>query len=169
MKNKPASRIRIAAATALCLAAFGSAAMAQSQESGFKTLNPESLPPAHGYSHIVIAPVGQLVTISGQVAMNRAGDIVGENDFKAQCTQVFKNVRNALHAVGLTFRNVTRTDMFVTDLSHLSALRECRTHFLPAKNLPAANLAKVDSLFRPELMLEVSVQAVIPQHSKGAR
>lgn len=167
MKTRRISKAPAAAVLAFCLAISGFSAMAHAQDSGFKALNPASLPPAHGYSHIVIAPVGRLVTISGQVAMNRDGDIVGKGDFKAQCNQVFKNIRNALHAVGLTFRNVTRTDMFVTDLNHLSALRECRTHYLPAKNPPAANLAKVDSLFRPGLMLEISVQAVIPQHAKG--
>ncbi|HET6587723.1 MAG TPA: RidA family protein [Oleiagrimonas sp.] len=143
---------------------LGFLAPTYAQDHGFQTLDPASLPPAHGYSHIVIAPVGRLVTISGQVAMDSKGNIVGKGDFAKQCAQVFENIDRALKAVGLTYANVTRTDMFVTNLSHLSALRKCRTHYLPAKHPPAANLAKVDSLFLPGLMLEVSVQAVIPQH-----
>lgn len=144
---------------------LGFLAPAHAQDKGFQTLNPAALPPAHGYSHIVVAPVGRLVTISGQVAMDANGNIVGKDDFAKQCAQVFENIDRALKAVDLTYANVTRTDMFVTDLSHLSELRTCRTHYLPAKHPPAANLAKVDSLFLPGLMLEVSVQAVIPQRS----
>lgn len=164
MKNANMSTKLIGAATALFFGTtLGFSALAYGQGEEFQALNPASLPPANGYSHIVIAPVGRLVTISGQVAMDSDGNIVGKDNFKKQCTRVFENIRRALSAVGLTFENVTRTDMFVTDLSHLSDLRECRTHYLPADNPPAANLVKVDSLFRPELMIEISVQAVIPQ------
>lgn len=164
MKKAGAPTAATSAVIALVVATFGFSVSAHGQSAGFQTLNPISLPPAHGYSHIVIAPVGQLVTVSGQVAMDSSGNVVGKGDFKAQCKQVFDNIGRALKAVNLTFANVTRTDMFVTDLSHLSDLRECRTHYLPLKNPPAANLVKVDSLFRPELMLEISIQAVIPKH-----
>lgn len=162
MKN-PNAILTGAAGALIFAAAVAFSTLAYGQGVEFQALNPASLPPAHGYSHIVIAPVGRLVTISGQVAMDSDGNIVGKGNFKKQCTQVFENIRRALSAVGLTFENVTRTDMFVTDLSHLSDLRECRTHYLPTDNPPAANLVKVDSLFRPELMIEISVQAVIPQ------
>ncbi|MCX7514489.1 RidA family protein [Frateuria sp. STR12] len=166
MRKTSASTLTIGAAFAVFSVAFGFSGIAHGQERGFQALNPAALPPAHGYSHIVIAPVGRLVTLSGQVSMDSKGEIVGKGDFKAQCDQVFRNIREALQAVGLTFGNVTRTDMFVTDLGHLSDLRECRTRYLPARNPPAANLVKVDSLFRPELMLEISVQAVIPQRTE---
>ncbi|MBX7061555.1 MAG: RidA family protein [Pyrinomonadaceae bacterium] len=153
-------------AITLCLIAFGFSASAFGQQKGYRALNPKTLPPAHGYSHVVVAPVGQLVVISGQVAMDSKGEIVGKGDFKAQCTQVFDNIREALASVGLTFKDVIRTDMFVTDMSHLADLRECRTHYLPEKDPPAANLFQVVSLFRPELMIEVTVEAVIPQRTK---
>lgn len=162
MNNVNTSKI---ATVLICTFMLGAAGLAYGKDDGFKALNPSSLPPAHGYSHILIAPVGRLVTISGQVAMDGHGNIVGKENFKAQCAQVFENIRSALHAAGLTFKNVITTDMFVTDLNHLAELRECRTHYLPEKNPPAANLVVVESLFRPELMLEVSVQAVMPRSS----
>lgn len=158
------SSTKIVVAVALCMIAFAGSAFGQ--EKRYRALNPKTLPPAHGYSHVVVAPVGQLVVISGQVAMNSKGEIVGKGDFKAQCTQVFNNIRDALSSVGLTFSDVIRTDMFVTDISHLSELRDCRTNYLPEKDPPAANLFQVVSLFRPDLMIEVSVEAVIPQRQK---
>lgn len=51
----------------------------------------------------------------------------------------------------------------MTDLEHLSALRECRTRYLPTQNPPASTLLKVDGFFRPELLLEVAVEAVLPE------
>ena len=136
--------------------------IAHGQEPGLQAINPPSLPAAHGYSHVVIAPPGRLVSISGQVAIDSAGKVVGEGNFMAQCVQVFENIRAALQSAGLTFADVVRTDMFVTELDHLSALRECRARYLPGEDQPTSTLLKVDALFRPELMLEIAVEAVLP-------
>lgn len=83
----------------------------------------------------------------------------------AQCVQVFENVGGALRSAGLTFADVVRTDMFVTDLDHLSTLRECRARYLPAEDQPTSTLLKVEALLRPELLLEVAVEAVLSDAS----
>lgn len=127
-----------------------------------RAINPPQLPPAHGYSHVVIAPPGRLVSISGQVAMDAQGKVVGAGDFRAQCVQVFENLRIALRSAGLDFNDVVRTDMYVTDLSQLAVLREVRARYLPAEAQATSTLLKVDGLFRPELMIEVAAEAVLP-------
>lgn len=147
------------------LAALSLPSMAQGQAEELQALNPPSLPPAHGYSHIVVAPPGRLVSISGQVAVDSLGNVVGVGDFEAQCVQVFENLGRALRSVGLTFADVVRTDMYVTDLSHLSTLRECRARYLSAEDPPTSTLVKVDALFRPELMIEIAVEAVLPNQT----
>ncbi|MEI7035873.1 RidA family protein [Fulvimonas yonginensis] len=127
-----------------------------------RAIDPPQLPPAHGYSHVVIAPPGRLVSIAGQVAMDSQGRVVGAGDFRAQCVQVFENLRTALRSAGLDFRDVVRTDMYVTDLGQLAVLREVRAHYLPADAPATSTLVKVDALVRPELMIEVAVDAVLP-------
>lgn len=139
---------------------------AQSQLNDYKAINPSTLPPAHGYSHIVIAPPGRIVSISGQVAMDSTGQVVGFGNFKVQCIQVHENLRRALQSVGLSFNNVIRTDIYVTTLEHLSTLRKCRARYLPHESPPTATLHKVSALFHPELMIEVAVTAVMPNTSK---
>lgn len=145
------------------IATLGIPRIAHGQEPGLQAINPPSLPPAHGYSQVVITPSGRLVSISGQVAIDSTSAVVGEGNFMAQCVQVFENLGRALRSVGLTFVHVVRTDMFVTDLDHLSALRECRARYLPAEDPPTSTLLKVDALFRPALMLEVAVEAILPE------
>lgn len=135
-------------------------------QEALRAINPPALPPAHGYSHVVIAPPGRMVSISGQVAMDRAGKVVGAGDFRAQCVQVFENLRTALRSAGLDFRDVVRTDMYVTDLDHLDVLREVRAHYLPADAPATSTLVKVDALFRPGLMIEVAAEAVLPAGRK---
>lgn len=142
-------------------AAWMLASAAHAQAAG-QAINPPELPPAHGYSHVVIAPPGRLVSISGQVAMDAHGEVVGAGDFRAQCVQVFENLRIALRSAGLDFKDVVRTDMYVTDLSQLAVLREVRARYLPAQAQATSTLLKVDGLFRPELMIEVAAEAVLP-------
>jgi enamine deaminase RidA (YjgF/YER057c/UK114 family) len=132
------------------------------QAPGRQALSPRSLPPSRGYSHIVIAPAGRRASISGQVALDSLGAVVGVGDFRAQCVQVFENLRRALASVGATFADVVSTNMYVTDLSHLDVLREVRARYLPAEAAPASTLVQVVALYRPELMIEIAAEAVLP-------
>ena len=76
--------------------------------------------------------------------------------------QVFENLRRALGSVGATFSDVVSTDMYLTDLSHLQILREVRARYLPAQAPPASTLVQVVALYRPELMIEIAAEAVLP-------
>jgi enamine deaminase RidA (YjgF/YER057c/UK114 family) len=145
------------------LAALVSPTSVHGQAPGRQALNPRSLPPPRGYSHIVIAPAGRRATISGQVAVDSLGAVVGVGDFRAQCVQVFENLRRALGSVGATFADVVSTDMYVTDISQLAVLREVRARYLPAEAPPASTLVQVVSLYRPELMIEIAAEAVLPR------
>lgn len=163
--RKPLPKHRFGRAMPL-LAVLTFAATAHAQ-AAIRAINPSALPPAHGYSHVVIAPPGRLVSISGQVAMDARGRVVGAGDFRAQCVQVFENLKIALHGAGLDFGDVVRTDMYVTDLEQLAVLREVRAHYLPANAQATSTLVKVDGLFRPELMIEVAAEAVLPDGRKA--
>jgi enamine deaminase RidA (YjgF/YER057c/UK114 family) len=61
-----------------------------------------------------------------------------------------------------TFADVVSTDMYVTDLSHLKILREVRARYLPTEAPPASVLVQVVALYRPELMIEIAAEAVLP-------
>ena len=79
----------------LFLAGISTAAVAQDRSAS----NPPDLPPATGYSHVVVAPKGRLVVISGQVALDSQGNLVGGDDFEKQCIQVHENLSRALASV----------------------------------------------------------------------
>jgi len=166
MNGRPsASRVSRTPCAFLACAALALATAVHAQEAR-QAINPAALPPSHGYSHVIVAPPGRMVSISGQVAMDRDGKVVGEGDFRAQCVQVFENLRVALDSAGLDFSDVVRTDMYVTDLRHLDVLRDVRAQYLPADTPATSTLVKVDALFRPELMIEVAAEAVLPAGRK---
>jgi enamine deaminase RidA (YjgF/YER057c/UK114 family) len=132
------------------------------QSGGRRTINPSSLPPPRGYSHVVIAPAGRRIFVAGQVSVDNLGQVVGAGDFRAQCVQVFENLGRALRSAGATFSDVVVTTIYVTDLAHLDVLREVRARYLPADAAPASTLVQVVALVRPELMIEISAEAALP-------
>jgi enamine deaminase RidA (YjgF/YER057c/UK114 family) len=71
-------------------------------------INPPTLPQAPGYTQVVETRAGRTVYISGQVALDAAGNLVGVNDLQAQATQVFTNLAAALAAAGANFGQVVK-------------------------------------------------------------
>jgi enamine deaminase RidA (YjgF/YER057c/UK114 family) len=81
-----------------------------------KILNPDSLgKPLGQYSQITRVKASEFLFIAGQVATDKAGTIIGTDDFDAQCTQVFANIEAALKSQGATFANIVE---FTTYLVH---------------------------------------------------
>ncbi|MFE3038089.1 RidA family protein [Streptomyces canus] len=121
---------------------------------------PEGVAPAAQYSHVVLGR-GRFVAVSGQVAVDENGKVVGEGDAVAQARQVFENLRRCLAAAGATFDEVLKLTYFVTDMAHLPAIRAARAAHIPDDRLPAASAVQVAALVRPEFLLEIEAFAVV--------
>ena len=127
-------------------------------------LNPSTLPASPSYTQVVKASAEAFVFISGQVALNASGQVVGEGDLRAQATQVFENLRVALAAAGATFDNVIKLTYFVVNLKREDGLllREIRQGYLNQAHPPASTLVGVTALFDPRWLIEIEAVAVIP-------
>jgi reactive intermediate/imine deaminase len=123
-------------------------------------ISPDSLPPPFGYSHVVEARPGRIVYVSGQVPLDKDGQLVGEGDFAAQARQVFANLSAALEAAGAGWDDVVKLNFFVTDIAQVATLREIRDAFVNTEQPPASTLVEVSALFRPEVMFEADAVAV---------
>jgi enamine deaminase RidA (YjgF/YER057c/UK114 family) len=121
---------------------------------------PSGVAPAHGYSHVVWGE-GRFVAISGQIALDENGDVVGPGDPAAQVRQIFANLRRCLDAAGATFADVAKVTFFATDWSVLPAMREALGAHFDAARPPASTAVQVTSLVRPELLLEVEAFAIV--------
>ena len=84
--------------------------------------------PGAGYTHVVMG-LGRLIAISGQVALDEQGALVGAGGPEAQARQVFENLRRCLAAAGASFSDVIKLTYYVTDVAHLPAIRAVRTDF----------------------------------------
>ena len=136
-------------------------ALAQTRPA-IKRTNPPTLSKPTGYTHVVEATGAKTVYISGQIAFDNEGKVVGEGDMKAQAGQVFKNLQAALSAAGATFKDVVKMNTYTTDVSQVQAVRDVRARYF-GDTVPASTLVQVVHLARPEFMLEIEVIAVVGQ------
>ena len=80
-------------------------------------LNPDGLPKPEVYRQMSVATGTRTVYLSGQVARTADGEPVGPGDLAAQTEQAYLNVATALAAVGGTFDDVAKLNVYVVDLA----------------------------------------------------
>lgn len=121
--------------------------------------------PGPGYSHAVTVS-GRLAFVSGQVAVDAAGQLVGADDMGAQATQALRNLQGVLRALGAGWPDVAKLSWFVLDVTEIQAIRDARDEIIrPAlgdRPNPASTLVQVASLFRPGFLVEVEAVVALP-------
>ncbi|BAJ26072.1 MULTISPECIES: RidA family protein [Kitasatospora] len=120
---------------------------------------PPGVAPGTGYTQVVTG-AGRLVQVSGQVAFDERGELVGAGDPEAQARQVFENLRRCLAAGGADFSDVVKFTVFVTDIAFLPAVRKARDAYVDTARLPASSAVQVAALFRPDVLIEIEALAI---------
>ena len=132
-----------------------------SSQINFELLTPNTMPKSVGYSQVATVTGGTIVFVAGQVALDKSGNIVGKDDFRAQVRQVFENLKAAMEAAGGTFDDVVKLNSYFLDLSHLPEFREVRDKYVNVRNPPASTAVQVPRPFRPEFLVEIEAVAVV--------
>jgi reactive intermediate/imine deaminase len=114
---------------------------------------------AAGYSHAVRA--GDTVYVAGQVAVDPEGNVVGAGDIDAQVAQVWQNLKAVLAYAGGSVDDIVKITVFVTDIAHRPAVAAARESVFPHGRYPASTFLVVQSLARPELLVEIEAIAVL--------
>ena len=137
----------------------------EKMSSNVQLLIPRTMPKSVGYSQLAIVTGGKLVFISGQVALDKSGNLVGKDDFRAQVEQVFENLKSAVEAAGGNLHDVVKLNSYLLDISHVPEFREVRDKYIDPKNPPASTTVQVSRLVRPEFLVEVEAVAVVEKNS----
>lgn len=122
-----------------------------------KTINTNNAPaPIGPYEQAVLA--GNTLYVSGQIPVNPAtGELVSDS-FPAATEQVMKNIAAILAAADMTFDNVVRCTIFVSDLAHFAEVNEVYGSFFTSQT-PSRECVQVASLPKGS-MVEISAIAV---------
>ena len=128
-------------------------------------INPETVSTPRGYSHAAIIDLAncKMVIMSGQVALDAKGNLVGANDIAKQTEQVFRNIKSIVEAAGGKIDHLVKLGYFTTDISHINDIRAIRDQFITTTTKPASTLVQVNKLFREDVLIEIEATAVIPK------
>ena len=111
-------------------------------------------------SHGVKVTAGNMVFVSGQVARNMHGELVGKGDIKAQTRQALENVKDVLETAGATMDDVVKVTVFVTNVvEHYTEIHEARAEYWKS-DYPASTMVEVRSLVSPDMLIEIEAIAV---------
>ncbi len=111
-----------------------------------------SPPPLAPYSPGTRA--GNAVYVSGMLAMDSDGKLVGENDVKAQTRQVLESIKAVLEAAGGSLRDITFNHIFLSDMSHYAGMNEVYRNYFPT-DPPARYCIRAD-LVKPGFLVEIA-------------
>lgn len=130
-----------------------------------KFRNPDKVVTPRGYTHAVEIDLGtsKMLLISGQVALDKDGNLVGKGDLAKQTEQVFTNIKTIVEDAGGNMNDLVKIGVFMLDASQLITFRDVRDRFINAKQRPASTLVQVSRLYRDDLLIEIEATAVIPK------
>ena len=102
---------------------------------------------------------GNTLYTSGQIAINPAtGDLVLEN-ITLETKQVMENVKAVLEEAGMTFENVIKSSIFISDMHNFSSINEVYGSYFNEETAPARETVEVANL--PKFVnVEISVIAI---------
>lgn len=110
-----------------------------------KIINTSNAPaPVGPYNQSVLA--GNTLYVSGQIPIDpKTGEIVSDS-IEAETIMVLENIQSILNEAGLTFANVVKCSVFVTDMNMFGRINEVYAKYFPAENAPARELVQVVAL-----------------------
>jgi 2-iminobutanoate/2-iminopropanoate deaminase len=112
------------------------------------------------YSHVVVVEAGRQLFISGQLARDAQGAIVGKGDMRAQIRQVGENLKTALAAAGASLDALVKTTTYVTDIDEYFKHVDLRMDYF-GPGMPTSTTVEVRRLSHPDFMIEVEAVALL--------
>lgn len=111
-----------------------------------------------GYSRAV--RVGNVIEITGTVAVDDSGNVVGKNDHYVQTKFIIQKIEKVLQRAGASLRDVVRTRMFVTDISQWELYGKAHGEFFGTIK-PCTSMIEVSRLISPDYLIEIEATAIV--------
>jgi 2-iminobutanoate/2-iminopropanoate deaminase len=125
-----------------------------------RLVNPPALKAQSYYNHAVVK-AGTPVFLTGQVAWDLDGNIVGVGDIAAQIAQVWRNIDALLDDLGAARSDVVKLTTYATSRDFLPALHAERQKFFGDGPYPASTFILVAGLADPGLLVEIDVTLML--------
>jgi enamine deaminase RidA (YjgF/YER057c/UK114 family) len=103
--------------------------------------------------------LGNVLYVSGTAPVAEDGSVFAPGDAYAQAKRCFQIIQKALQNLNADLNHVTRTRMYVTDISLWAEFGKAHQDFF-AQNPPASTMVEVKSLIDSAMLIEVEVDAI---------
>lgn len=111
-----------------------------------------------GYSRAV--RIGNVIEVTGTVAVDENGNVVGKNDYYMQTKFIIQKIEKVLQQAGASLRDVVRTRMFVTNISQWEQYGKAHREFFGAIK-PCTSMIEVSRLISPDYLIEIEATAIV--------
>jgi enamine deaminase RidA (YjgF/YER057c/UK114 family) len=111
-----------------------------------------------GYSRAV--KVGNIIEVTGTVAVNDNTDLVGGNSAYEQTRFILQKIEGILVKAGASLKDVVRTRMFVTDISRWEEYGKAHGEFF-REIKPCTSMIEVKGLISPDYLIEIEATAIL--------
>tara|TARA_B100000035_G_C20726536_1_gene433634 strand:- start:13 stop:399 length:387 start_codon:yes stop_codon:yes gene_type:complete len=109
-----------------------------------------------GYSRAV--QIGNAIEVSGTTA-SEDDKVIGVGDVTLQAEYIIKKIEHTLVEAGFSLKDVVRTRIFMTDISHWEEVAKVHS-YLFEDVMPACTLVEVSNLIHPDLLIEIEATAI---------
>ncbi|MGL6267911.1 MAG: RidA family protein [Chitinophagaceae bacterium] len=113
-----------------------------------------------GYSRAV--KVGNIIEVTGTVAVDENNQLVGENSAYDQTMYVLQKIEQVLIRAGASMKDVIRTRIYVTDISRWEEYGKAHGAFFSGIK-PCTTMVEVKGLIDPSFMVEIEASAIITE------
>ena len=126
-------------------------------------INPADIyPPVNNnYTQVINSTGGTQVHVAGIVSLNKQGELVGQNDMRAQARAIVDITEKALASAGAKPADVVRMNIYTVDVDRFRQEGHPEVLKFFDGNLPTSTLVGVTRLAHPDFLVEIEMTAVI--------
>lgn len=128
---------------------------------GRELINPASLHPAPGFSHITVATGTKTIYFAGQVALDAQFNVIGGDDLRAQTVAAMRNLETAMLEVGVGWDDIVRRTIYTTMPTEFETITSGIVEVTGGAGDPAQTIAGVTGLAVPGLLIEIEATASV--------
>ena len=122
--------------------------------------------PVSHYTDAVVA--GGFIFISGMIADDATGALVGAGDVVAQTEQIFENIEAILARLDASIHDVVNLVVYVTDIDDRVAINTVRARRF-GETRPTSTLVQVSALVNPDARIEIETVALVPTRVRSTQ
>lgn len=126
-----------------------------------RLINPDTIHPAPGFSHIAIASGSTLVSFAGQVALDAEFNVIGGDDLFEQTKAAMRNLEAAMTAVDVAWDRIVRRTIYTLQPTEFETITRGIEEVTGETEHPAQTIVGVTGLALPGLLIEIECTAVV--------